>query len=1108
MRYFYTLLSVFMVARLFAATQPPKEGNTYKVSTASHLEWISQQSKTNSFEGSIISIEQNIDLGETSNWTPIGSIDKPFEGQVIGNCNVIQNLNINYVAATEGMGLFSVLGEKADISDLAIAKGKIFLDKKQYVGAIAGINRGNIQRCFSLEEILVDETDYVGGLVGLNEGSISYCYQAGFISSAREYVGGLVGLNRGKVANSYCIGLTVGKGANIGAVAGGTETGSQFSNVYFDQQMCRQKAGVSDIDGVIGIELTTDMFSIFKDQRAWKTTKDYYPQLPCFADKQPDFSGVSVTPLLLYTDKPPFDRAEKMIRGFQAVTSLGQKFSSPDNEVVEISNNASGSVHRPCSNRDIVLTINLNGALRGVLVQVPGYDAFNAGYVGGEHTFCNGEKVKITKVLENYRDASGGKNDDQEDFPYIYTLTRYQLFDRNNDGEYEDTVYLDKIVLNYTDYHKYQIDTYHDGRFMYIRDVHDQKCQLDNVRSDGRFFINVYSDFNPGALDTKVDTIYGIPKDTIVKSEMDATGGKGPYWYRWFMTKTDIDYVSGDTINQDEEKEIIPSDFYASELPLSFTETGEYTYTRKAMDQTCAGSHQLSRGEKKFVVFEVLNAGSIAEQTITTCTLPLDEKIGETAKPTGGNGRYQYRWLLNGEPLANSNQPTLSLSDLSLTYSSENTLTREVKDDTGLMDWTASGGEVKLIVYKQFAVGAIKSANENICLKPQENTVVFNGTETAVASGEGTVSYRWVLFKESAGTLTELTQIEGGQKSVTYTCDLTNTTIFELPVTLVLKRQVKSAECNNRWMNSEGEVRKTIGREIDEQRTVVVCGTSLPYTFTYTYTDGKEQNITFRTEGERIVMHDKTSNGCRYDVTLVCQLFDVPVVEVEPLGALCQEDSIIHLNYNVLHGKVDHYRLWFDSVAVSVGMTAIEDTLYYKNEIPIPAVKMPLGEYTAYLQLYEINDTTGCEVKTDTLSFSMNLAGYVHQKWSDVLYVDNNDKNGWPDAETDLKYATYQWYKDDILLEGQTDQTYYEEGGLNGVYFVVLTDTDGRQYRSCNVVVRPAADLESVLTDAQIIAIYNLQGMRLDYLPATQGIYILQYRTAKGNLFTRKMIQL
>ncbi len=532
MRYIYSIVLVFLTASLWAATQPPKEGNTYKVTAASHLQWISEQSQKDSFDGTIISIEQNIDLGESSNWTPIGNISVPFQGQVVGNCNVIINLNISYVAQTDGLGLFGVLGDKASVSDLAIAKGKIFLDKKNYVGAIAGINRGSIQRCFSLEEILVDETDYVGGLVGLNEGTISYCYQAGFISSAREYAGGLVGLNRGKVVNSYCVGLTIAKGANIGAVVGGTEAGSEFSNVYFDQQMCRQKAGVSDIEGIIAVELTTDMFSIFKDQRAWATTNDYYPQLPCFTGKQPDFSGVSATPLLLNTEKPPFDRAEKMIKGFSAVTSLGQKVSSPDNEVVEIQNSTSGTVHRPCSNRDIILTIELNGALRGVLVQVPGYDAFNAGYVGGEYSYCNGEKVRITKTLENYRDASGGKNDDQNDFPYIYTLTRYQLFDHNGDGEFEDTVYLDKIVLDYASYHKYYIDTYNDGRFMYVRDVHDQKCQLDNVRSDGCFIVNIFSDFNPGVIDSKTDTIYGLPQETLVRSEVDASGGKGPYWYR------------------------------------------------------------------------------------------------------------------------------------------------------------------------------------------------------------------------------------------------------------------------------------------------------------------------------------------------------------------------------------------------------------------------------------------------------------------------------------------------------------------------------------------------------------------------------------------------
>ena len=57
----------------------------------------------------------------------------------------------------------------------------------------------------------------------------------------------------------------------------------------------------------------------------------------------------------------------------------------------------------------------------------------------------------------------------------------------------------------------------------------------------------------------------------------------------------------------------------------------------------------------------------------------------------------------------------------------------------------------------------------------------------------------------------------------------------------------------------------------------------------------------------------------------------------------------------------------------------------------------------------------------------------ISRKWDDVLVCHNTD---------DL-FTTYQWYKNEIILTGETKQYYQETGGLNGSYHVEVTTTDG-----------------------------------------------------------------
>lgn len=119
--------------------------------------------------------------------------------------------------------------------------------------------------------------------------------------------------------------------------------------------------------------------------------------------------------------------------------------------------------------------------------------------------------------------------------------------------------------------------------------------------------------------------------------------------------------------------------------------------------------------------------------------------------------------------------------------------------------------------------------------------------------------------------------------------------------------------------------------------------------------------------------------------------------------------------------------------------------------------------------------------------FTSCIDGFVHQKFGIMLYVDNNSDNHAPVEGAKLHFKSYQWFKDCIAVDGQTGQYYYEDGQpLDGVYHVVMTADDGKQYLSCPMEIHntpaaapaaaPKALVYPVPVDAGELVQINCQG--------------------------------
>jgi hypothetical protein len=199
-----------------------------------------------STQDDLINIKNNLsgsykltgDITLTGKWTPIGSSAAPFTGILDGDGYTISGLDIND-GSIPYLGLFSVIGDGGTVQNMTV-DGTV-IGAKNYIGAIAGTNKGTIKNCINKVNVSGSTTgQYVGGIVGSVEGTstqsakVTGCVNVGNIEG-KNYVGGIAG--QGKYADiTYCYNVgTISdtiKGARFAGLVGFSTSGGKLSRSY------------------------------------------------------------------------------------------------------------------------------------------------------------------------------------------------------------------------------------------------------------------------------------------------------------------------------------------------------------------------------------------------------------------------------------------------------------------------------------------------------------------------------------------------------------------------------------------------------------------------------------------------------------------------------------------------------------------------------------------------------------------------------------------------------------------------------------------------------------------------------------------------------------
>ena len=186
-------------------------GNVYEISNAGQLYWFAQLVNSGEYtaNGKLtadITVNENVmnsdgtlGSGTFRAWTPMGKSQSRYEGTFDGNFKTVSGLYFGN-GSMDCVGLFGCLGQNGLVKNLGILD--TYFRGADYVGAIAGVNYGTVDSCYSSASL--KGRNCVGGIAGSVDGSfdnnagsgyggtVKHCYSLSFVQGD-AYVGGVAG---------------------------------------------------------------------------------------------------------------------------------------------------------------------------------------------------------------------------------------------------------------------------------------------------------------------------------------------------------------------------------------------------------------------------------------------------------------------------------------------------------------------------------------------------------------------------------------------------------------------------------------------------------------------------------------------------------------------------------------------------------------------------------------------------------------------------------------------------------------------------------------------------------------------------------------------------
>ncbi|MGL3001614.1 MBG domain-containing protein, partial [Flavobacterium sp. RSSB_23] len=254
--------------------------------------------------------------------------------------------------------------------------------------------------------------------------------------------------------------------------------------------------------------------------------------------------------------------------------------------------------------------------------------------------------------------------------------------------------------------------------------------------------------------------------------------------------------------------------------------------------------------------------------------------------------------------------------------------------------------------------------------------------------------------------------------------------------------------------------------------------------------------------------------------------------------------TIMYNGSNFTITKADQVITWNQTLglgcdgATSLVMTAVANSGLAVNYTSSNATIASVSNNSLLFQNYGSATITASQpgnmnynaAPTVVLPVVTSQPNLIRKQFEDIIFFDNSSKS----------FKSYSWYKNGVLVPGQTSQYFKESGALNGTYYAVATKLDGTLITTCPLTLSPSVEDEyirivpnpvrsnanfqlitnvssSKLQNARV-ELYNLTGSLLTTItnpsqntidmiaPSAGGIYIVKMTLANGKYFTKNLL--
>ena len=182
----------------------------------------------------------------------------------------------------------------------------------------------------------------------------------------------------------------------------------------------------------------------------------------------------------------------------------------------------------------------------------------------------------------------------------------------------------------------------------------------------------------------------------------------------------------------------------------------------------------------------------------------------------------------------------------------------------------------------------------------------------------------------------------------------------------------------------------------------------------------------------------KNANGCDSAIYLTLTVNERLKATVDSVPYSCLDEGQMYIWMDIAAGV-------YDSLVIRFNTPYLRDTTIYDQvtSVAIPYTENLLpGHYSATLTFHQFC----CGIYSETRGFDIRYpSSIVDQKWNDVLTLLSPKYNG------GYEFLSFQWYKDNVPMIGETHSYLYQPLDFNSEYYVELMRKDSVIMKTCPI---------------------------------------------------------